>query len=75
MMQAEGTGHAQHCPYVTVWRGRFKDGAASGTPSRRAMVIEPTRTPFSASGEGVGPSDSLDVTEKRNVCCVCDRER
>jgi len=28
MIQAEdGTGHAQHCPYVPVWRGRFKDGA------------------------------------------------
>lgn len=28
MIQAEdGTGHAQHCPYITVWRGRFKDGA------------------------------------------------
>ena len=22
-----GTGHAQHCPYLTEWRGRFKDGA------------------------------------------------
>ncbi len=28
LIQAEnGTGHAQHCPYLTVWRGRFKDGA------------------------------------------------
>ena len=28
MIQAEsGTGHAQHCPYRTIWRGRFKDGA------------------------------------------------
>jgi hypothetical protein len=28
LVQAEnGTGHAQHCPYLTVWRGRFKDGA------------------------------------------------
>jgi hypothetical protein len=27
MVQAQdGTGHAQHCPYVTEWRGRFKDG-------------------------------------------------
>ena len=22
-----GTGHAQHCPYVTGWRGRFQDQA------------------------------------------------
>jgi hypothetical protein len=22
-----GTGHAQHCPYATVWRGRFQDNA------------------------------------------------
>jgi hypothetical protein len=22
-----GTGHAQHCPYLTEWRGRFKDRA------------------------------------------------
>ena len=21
------TGHAQHCPYITEWRGRSKDGA------------------------------------------------
>jgi hypothetical protein len=27
MIHAEGTGHAQHCPYLMVWRGRFKDGA------------------------------------------------
>jgi hypothetical protein len=28
LIQAEnGTGHAQHCPYLTVWRGRFQDGA------------------------------------------------
>jgi hypothetical protein len=27
MIQAVGTGHAQHCPYLMVWRGRFKDGA------------------------------------------------
>jgi hypothetical protein len=28
MIQAEdGTGHAQHCPYRTVWRGGFKDAA------------------------------------------------
>jgi hypothetical protein len=20
-----GTGHAQHCPYITEWRGRFQD--------------------------------------------------
>ena len=27
MIQAvDGTGHAQHCPYLTVWRGGFKDG-------------------------------------------------
>jgi hypothetical protein len=28
MIQAEdGTGHAQHCPYAVLWRGRFQDGA------------------------------------------------
>jgi hypothetical protein len=27
MVQAEGTGHAQHCLYLMVLRGRFKDGA------------------------------------------------
>lgn len=28
MIQAEdGTGHAQHCPYLIEWRGRFKDDA------------------------------------------------
>ena len=28
MIQAEdGTGHAQHCPYLIEWRGRFKDNA------------------------------------------------
>src|ERR1700674_4367205 len=28
MIQAQdGTGHAQHCPYITEWRGRFKDAA------------------------------------------------
>jgi hypothetical protein len=28
MIQDEdGTGHAQHCPYRTIWRGRFKDAA------------------------------------------------
>ena len=26
MIQAlDGTGHAQHCPFLTVWRGRFQD--------------------------------------------------
>ncbi len=26
LIQAEdGTGHAQHCPYIPEWRGRFKD--------------------------------------------------
>ncbi len=23
----DGTGHAQHCPYITEWRGRFQDRA------------------------------------------------
>jgi hypothetical protein len=28
MIQAEdGTGHAQHCPYPSGWRGRFQDTA------------------------------------------------
>ena len=28
LIQAEdGTGHAQHCPYMTEWRGRFQDRA------------------------------------------------
>jgi hypothetical protein len=28
LIQAEdGTGHAQHCPYLTKWRGRFQDAA------------------------------------------------
>ncbi len=28
LIQAEdGTGHAQHCPYLIEWRGRFKDNA------------------------------------------------
>ncbi len=28
LIQAEnGTGHAQHCPYGTKWRGRFQDAA------------------------------------------------
>ncbi len=28
MIQAEdATGHAQHCPFLVEWRGRFKDGA------------------------------------------------
>jgi len=28
LIQAEdGTGHARHCPYLTEWRGRFKDNA------------------------------------------------
>ena len=27
MIQENGTGHAQHCPYITEWRGRFRDGA------------------------------------------------
>ena len=28
MVQADnGTGHAQHCPYVAEWRGRFQDAA------------------------------------------------
>lgn len=27
-VQAEnGTGHAQHCPHLTKWRGRFQDAA------------------------------------------------
>lgn len=27
-IQAEdGTGHAQHCPHMTAWRGRFQDAA------------------------------------------------
>jgi hypothetical protein len=32
MIQAEGTRHAQHFSYLMVWRGRFKDGLARGTP-------------------------------------------
>ena len=33
MIQAEnGTGHAQHCPYITEWRGRFKDNAGNWHP-------------------------------------------
>jgi hypothetical protein len=29
MIQAEdGTDHAQHCPRLTEWRGRFKDAAS-----------------------------------------------
>lgn len=28
LIQAEdGTGHAQHCPYLIEWRGRFRDNA------------------------------------------------
>ena len=28
LIQAEDrTRHARHCPYITEWRGRFKDGA------------------------------------------------
>ncbi len=23
----DGIGHAQHCPYMTEWRGRFQDRA------------------------------------------------
>jgi hypothetical protein len=26
-VQANGTGHAQHCPYVIESQGRFKDNA------------------------------------------------
>jgi hypothetical protein len=26
-VQENGTGHAQHCPYLIEWRGRFKDNA------------------------------------------------
>ena len=52
-IQAEdGTGHAQHCPYLTEWRGRFKDGGGSGTPSRRASATDLTSTPFSGPADG-----------------------
>jgi hypothetical protein len=27
LIQAEGTGHALHCTYLMLWRGRSKDGA------------------------------------------------
>ncbi len=27
LIQENWTGHAQHCPYPSEWRGRFKDGA------------------------------------------------
>ncbi len=27
ILAEDGTGHAQHCPYITEWRGRFQDGA------------------------------------------------
>jgi hypothetical protein len=27
ILAEDGTGHAQHCPYIPEWRGRFKDGA------------------------------------------------
>ncbi len=27
ILAEDGTGHAQHCPYITEWRGRFRDNA------------------------------------------------
>jgi hypothetical protein len=61
LIQAEdGTGHAQHCPYVTKWRGRFKDNAdkwhivescqghrADLDAARRIGGSAPLRTPLS----------------------------
>lgn len=29
IMAEDGTGHAQHCPYLTIWRGRFQGGAGT----------------------------------------------
>lgn len=30
VMAGDGTGHAQRCPYLTKWRGRFQDAAGKG---------------------------------------------
>ncbi len=33
LIQAEdGRDHAQHCPYITEWRGRFRDNAGKLAP-------------------------------------------
>ena len=29
ILAEDGTGHAQHCPYITEWRGRFQDRAGN----------------------------------------------
>jgi hypothetical protein len=45
----DGTGHAQHCPYALVWRGRINDGPASGTSLRRATATGLIGCGFSGS--------------------------
>jgi hypothetical protein len=41
----DGTGHAQHCPYIPEWRGRWQDGV----PSKRVTVTAPISIPYSGS--------------------------
>lgn len=45
----DGTGHAQHCPYLIDWRGRFKDTAGKGTQWKRATDAGRTWTQSSGS--------------------------
>ena len=50
MIQAEdGTGHAQHCPYLPEWRGRFQDRAGKWHTVESAMDTGPTWTQSSES--------------------------
>jgi hypothetical protein len=67
MIQAEdGTGHAQNCPYLTEWRGRFKDGAGNcdtvdACDGHRADLNSVQRI-----GEG-GASSGLGAATKRDT--------
>lgn len=41
ILAEDGTGHAQHCPYPTEWRGRFQYGAGRWH-TVEAYATEPT---------------------------------
>ena len=41
ILAEDGTGHAQHCPYITEWRGQFQENTpASGTRLRSGDHVE-----------------------------------
>ena len=62
----DGTGHARHCPHVTVWRGRFRDGSGTwhtveACDGHRADLDSVHRIPELAGERGTAGVDLPDL--------------